>query len=407
MSVYKWHNFRIAEFNNEDGVFMEKFKFLKKANYYLVATILMEIFSTSAFATVEIRIDSLTNSHRIEVSPVDTNKLKATLCDALSGPCNGFSQNRQLIYFSQMGLPGQVLWAAADAVALSPLSGTEIHLLKNDKSVALKGDKTVGVQYLKDATKTDADLIEDRKKGIGCSTQQECVNSILYIEKDLAANQEIIKNVDATKIAIDKFYSFVDELSHKVMDTKTYQISNTNAVDALSALFVKTLAAQMRFPCGVDGSVQNRIDDCKSLPQIKSYGAAWGLVSRVYKDDYYFTELWQDSNSGLLWTDNVQFAYTGQDAAANCTKLPPQFYTLAHMTWSLATRNEAEDLLKEGPAAKLQIASLRRQADESAPKTNIWTIDSKDPSGYSRVNFGFAPAFPLGQAASFCIGHGH
>ena len=71
--------------------------------------------------------------------------------------------------------------------------------------------------------------------------------------------------------------------------------------------------------CGVVGSVKDRIQDCAKLPNSEKNptgSVVWNLISRMHDDKTGRSyQVWQDSNTKLLWGDMLDSSYHHINAA--------------------------------------------------------------------------------------------
>lgn len=74
-------------------------------------------------------------------------------------------------------------------------------------------------------------------------------------------------------------------------------------------------------PCGIAGSVSQRILDCKKIQKLTSKNFTWTLVTRTES----LFEVWQDDNTQHLWSDLVKdkengvYTFSFKNAQALCS----------------------------------------------------------------------------------------
>ncbi len=76
----------------------------------------------------------------------------------------------------------------------------------------------------------------------------------------------------------------------------------------IGSILLSNLAFANKSPCGLEGTLQERLKDCKE-EKFK-----FQLVSRSKK----LKEVWRDSRTGFLYSDKLQHSMTFDDAKASC-----------------------------------------------------------------------------------------
>jgi hypothetical protein len=159
--------------------------------------------------------------------------------------------------------------------------------------------------------------------------KEELVKALRSQETRVSAfkkiNAEVEKAVnliaDQTKLTLTKFNSDKDQFLYTVL---------------------KQFNPNQKFPCGLKGSVDERIKDCSY--QLTSEKEGFVLVTRS-KD---FNEVHKEVSTGLLWSDRLPSTMTHYNAERACKADLKEVAGISGVTWRLPSIDEYEEAEKNG-----------------------------------------------------------
>jgi hypothetical protein len=147
-------------------------------------------------------------------------------------------------------------------------------------------------------------------------------------------------------------------------------------------------------PCGLNGSVDERIHDCSSRPDSQKEGFV--LVARTTD----FKEVHKELSTGLLWSDTLPTQMDRLNAKNACKDTIAEGAGLSGVSWRLPSINEFKEAEKSG---------IRK----ALPNMNSWfwsstanTNDSNDPwlySGHYGNTFTFSGIFNFARKFNFSV----
>jgi hypothetical protein len=159
--------------------------------------------------------------------------------------------------------------------------------------------------------------------------REELVKALRSQETRVSAfkkiNAEVEKAVnliaDQTKLTLTKFNSDKDQFLYTVL---------------------KQFNPNQKFPCGLKGSVDERIKDCSY--QLTSETEGFVLVTRS-KD---FKEVHKEVSTGLLWSDRLPSTMSHYSAEKACKADLKEVAGISGVTWRLPSIDEYKEAEKNG-----------------------------------------------------------
>ena len=139
---------------------------------------------------------------------------------------------------------------------------------------------------------------------------------------------------------------------------------------------MKNFNPSAKFPCGLKGSVDERIRDCSY--QLTSEKAGFVLVTRT-KD---FKEVHKETKTGLLWGDRLPSTMNHYNAEKVCKADLAEVAKISEVTWRLPSKEEYEEAEKNG---------IRK----ALPNMNYWFWSSSVHRSYSDGAWLFNGGFGL------------
>jgi hypothetical protein len=106
-------------------------------------------------------------------------------------------------------------------------------------------------------------------------------------------------------------------------------------------------------PCGVNGSISERIKNCSTLPGSTKEGFI--LVTRTKE----YVEIYKDSSSGLLWSATLPYRMKQIYAARACHPNLKEVAGITNVSWRLPTKREFDLATANG-------------IEREIPKMNDW-----------------------------------
>jgi hypothetical protein len=147
-------------------------------------------------------------------------------------------------------------------------------------------------------------------------------------------------------------------------------------------------------PCGLNGSVDERIHDCSLQPNSQKEGFV--LVARTTDSK----EVYKELSTGLLWSDTLPTLMDKTNAKNACKDSIAEGAGLSGVSWKLPSINQFKEAEKSG---------IRK----ALPNMNSWfwsstasTNDSNDPwlySGHYGNTFTFSGIFNFARKFNFAV----
>lgn len=134
------------------------------------------------------------------------------------------------------------------------------------------------------------------------------------------------------------------------------KISISGVLTILLSLATMVVKADDKVPCGLKGSVDERISDCSRLPQ-QTWGGGDGFVLVTRSFD--LKEVHKEISTDLLWSDTLPLEMTHYDALDACNSDLEEVGGISGVNWRLPTIHEYKKAEKNGIRFKL-------------PNTNSW-----------------------------------
>jgi hypothetical protein len=178
--------------------------------------------------------------------------------------------------------------------ALKPLTAEEVEAYNKD------GPSTADIEKLVvELDKINAFIASYGPENANLVRKEELVKSLRSSETRISAIKKINTEIEkAIKLITDD----------SVLTLKKFSVDK----DQFLYTVLKAFDPAQKYPCGLSGSVDERIKDC-SVQETSSKGN-FVLVSRS-KD---FKEVHKDTKSGLLWSDRLASKMTHYDAQKAC-----------------------------------------------------------------------------------------
>lgn len=125
--------------------------------------------------------------------------------------------------------------------------------------------------------------------------------------------QKTLSDNSQQSAAIKKVNTEIEKTISLITDQQALTITKANTdKNAFLYTILKNFSPTQKYACGNQGTVAQRIQDCSYSPQAKKSG--WSLVTRTAE----FKEVWQDSNTGLVWGDRLPNTMNYDDAQKAC-----------------------------------------------------------------------------------------
>lgn len=237
---------------------------------------------------------------------------------------------------------------------LKPLTAEEVEAYAKDGPSSEQIEKLV----------TELDKINDFIENYGAENanlvrKEELIKALRSSETRVSAikkiNSEIEKAVnlitDQTKLSLAKFSTDKDQFLYTVL---------------------KNFNPSAKFPCGLKGSVDERIKDCSY--QLTSEKEGFVLVTRTKE----FKEVHKEISTGLLWGDRLPSTMTHYAAEKACKADLAEVAGINNSgAWRLPSKEEYEEAEKNG---------IRK----ALPNMNYWFWSSSEHRSYSDVAWLFS-----------------
>jgi len=165
----------------------------------------------------------------------------------------------------------------------------------------------------------NANLIRKEELVKALRSQETRVSAIKKINAEVEKAVNLI--ADQTKLTLTKFNSDKDQFLYTVL---------------------KQFNPNQKFPCGLKGSVDERVKDCSY--QLTSEKEGFVLVTRS-KD---FKEVHKEVSTGLLWSDRLPNTMTHHNAEKACKATLPEVAGISGVTWRLPSIDEYKEAEKNG-----------------------------------------------------------
>jgi hypothetical protein len=158
---------------------------------------------------------------------------------------------------------------------------------------------------------------------------------------------ERFKLADSSKrnrhLEIRKLDEQIAEAVNLIIDTNMLTPAKFNSVkDQCLYTVLKELNPNQKFPCGLTGSVDERIKDCSS--QITSQKGGFVLVARS-KD---FKEVYKEVSTDLLWSDRLSYEMSHENGEKACMALLTEAAGISDSNWRLPTIKEFSEAERNG-----------------------------------------------------------
>lgn len=162
---------------------------------------------------------------------------------------------------------------------------------------------------------------------------------------NLVRKEELVKALRSqeTRVsAIKKINSEVEKALNLITDQTKLTLSKFNSdKDQFLYTVLKNFNPSYR-PCGLKGSVEERIRDCSY--QSTSEKEGFVLVTRTKE----FKEVHKETKTGLLWGDRLPSTMNHYNAEKACNGSLAEVAKISEVTWRLPSEKEYEEAEKNG-----------------------------------------------------------
>lgn len=163
---------------------------------------------------------------------------------------------------------------------------------------------------------------------------------------NLVRKEELVKALRSqeTRVsAIKKINAEVEKAVNLIADQTKLTLTKFNSdKDQFLFTVLKQYNPIQRFPCGLKGSVDERIKDCSS--QFPSEKEGFVLVT-ISKD---FKEVHKEVATSLLWSDRLPSTMNHDNAIKACEADLKEFTGISGLTWRLPSIDEYKEAEKNG-----------------------------------------------------------
>lgn len=163
---------------------------------------------------------------------------------------------------------------------------------------------------------------------------------------NLVRKEELVKALRSqeTRVsAIKKIKSEIEKVVNLIANQTQLTLTKFNLdKDKFLYNILKQFNPNEKFPCGLKGSVDERMKDCAY--QLTSSREGFVLVTRS-KD---FKEVYKEVSTGLLWSDRLPSTMSGYNAEKACKAGPKDVVGLSDVSWRLPSIDEYKEAEKSG-----------------------------------------------------------
>lgn len=165
-------------------------------------------------------------------------------------------------------------------------------------------------------------------------------NANLVRKEDLL---KALRSQEARISAIKKINAEVEKAVNLIADQTKLTLTKFNSdKDQFLYTLLKQFNPNQKFPCGLKGSVDERIRDCSY--QLTSETEGFVLVTRS-KD---FKEVHKERSTGLLWSDRLPNYMDHYNAEKACNSSLKEVAGISAVTWRLPSIDEYKEAEKNG-----------------------------------------------------------
>jgi hypothetical protein len=166
-------------------------------------------------------------------------------------------------------------------------------------------------------------------------------NANLFRKEELVI---ALRSLEARVSAIKKINAEVEKAVNLIADRTKLTLTKFNSdKDQFLYTVLKQFNPNQKFPCGLKGSVDERIRDCSY--QLTSEKEGFVLVTRSKE----FKEVHKDTKTGLLWGDRLPSTMNQYYAEKACNAILAEVAGISNSaTWRLPSKEEYEEAEKNG-----------------------------------------------------------
>lgn len=224
---------------------------------------------------------------------------------------------------------------------LKPLTPEEVEAYNSDQIEAMVIELEKINNFIAVYGAENANLVRKEELVKALRSQETRVSAIKKINAEVEKAVNLI--ADQTKLTLTKFNSDKDQFLYTVL---------------------KQFNPNQKFPCGLKGSVDERIKDCSY--QLTSEKEGFVLVTRS-KD---FKEVHKEVSTGLFWSDRLPKTMDHYSAEKACNSSLKEVAGISGVTWRLPSIDEYKEAEKNG---------IRK----ALPNMNYWFWSSSVHRSYS------------------------
>ena len=163
---------------------------------------------------------------------------------------------------------------------------------------------------------------------------------------DLSRRATLVKslgNLETRKSAIKKINAEIENTINLIVNSGSLSITKANTdKDKFLYTVLKNFDRTQTYPCGLSGSVKERMNDCAG--QVGSDKQGFVLVSRTKK----YSEIFKEVETGRLWTSRLDNQMSHQSALAICKTNLEEFSNITEVSWDLPSYDEYLDASLNG-----------------------------------------------------------
>ncbi len=194
--------------------------------------------------------------------------------------------------------------------------------------------------------KNEPSLDQIEKMGIELDRINAFITAYGAENANLVRKEELVKALRSSSTRVDA----IKKINVEIKNTFTLITSQTKLTlakfntdkDKFLYTVLKNFDPTQKFPCGLKGSVDERIKDCSY--QLTSEKEGFVLVTRS-KD---FKEVHKEVSTGLFWSDRLPKTMNHYSAEKACNSSLKEVAGISGVTWRLPSKEEYEQAEKNG-----------------------------------------------------------
>jgi hypothetical protein len=152
----------------------------------------------------------------------------------------------------------------------------------------------------------------------------------------LSSSEKRVKAINKINAQVENAVSLI------VNQTELTLSKRSSDKDQFLYNVLKDFDPKQKFPCGLEGTIDERIKDCSY--QSASSSEEFVLVTRSKK----FKEVHKELDSGLLWGDRLSSKMSHSEAIKACKSSLDEVANISGVTWRLPSKSEYQEANKNG-----------------------------------------------------------